>query len=333
MKLYGRKKVKVSCTDDDMLVDILANEEKLKDSDSESSDDSMYLGILANQEKTGNLKTREGAFLRHDKERFTQYLENVKNGVSKINTTGLEPHKLVEYYLAGNAEDATIECQWKTIIEKLKSNGNLQNSMALVDVSGSMNGEPMNVAIGLGLIVANLTHEPFGKKFISFSETPQVINITGNSLREQVLSIKESNWNGITNFVLALELILNIAKFNNILDSEMIKTFFVFTDMQFDSAFSGSENTLYENVKKMYNENQYTMPKIVFWNLRSSEKDAFPITISTSGTAFVSGFSAELLKVFMECGGDFNPMNIFMQFIDRYLKEVVIDETEKDLKF
>lgn len=329
MKLYGRKKVKIPKNDayDEMMVGILANEEKLLSNDT--------------------CETREGAFLRHDKERFSKYLESVKKGEAKINVSGLEPHKLVEQYMTQcSEEDQTIECQWKTILEKLRHEGNLSSSMALVDVSGSMSGEPMNVAIALGLIVSNLAPEPFGKKFITFESEPHVINITGNSLREQVRCAQSAPWGGSTNFVKAFELILTMATTFNVPKENMIKTLFVFTDMQFDAAFGQQrshwaydadsekieECTLYQHVRAMYKNSDYDMPQLVFWNLRSSENDAFPVTISNDGTAFVSGFSPELLKVFMS-GGQFDPISIFNQFISRYIPEIEVDEDERNIKF
>jgi len=37
-----------------------------------------------------------------------------------------------------------------------------ENISVMVDVSGSMNGIPMNVAIGLGLIISQLNNDTFG---------------------------------------------------------------------------------------------------------------------------------------------------------------------------
>ena len=44
----------------------------------------------------------------------------------------------------------------KDIIDDVKKNGKLMNEniSVMVDVSGSMRGIPMNVAIGLGLIIS-----------------------------------------------------------------------------------------------------------------------------------------------------------------------------------
>ena len=58
------------------------------------------------------------------------------------------------------------------------------------------------------------------------------------------------------------------------------------------------------------------MPQIIFWNLRATEK-SFPVTKSQAGTALVSGFSAQLMKVFMEAQ-DFDPVMILNMTLDKY---------------
>jgi hypothetical protein len=270
--------------------------------------------------------TREGAFLRHDKERFMEYREDVSTGKAKVNVTGLEPHKLVKAVMTEH--DPMMENQWNTMIKQLQKNVSLSSAMALVDVSGSMEGEPMEVAIALGLVIATLTPAPFGNKFISFYETPELHGFTGNTLHEKVKSILKTSWGGSTNIVKAFELILNTANMFNVPADDMIKTLFVFTDMQFNCATQENEKTIYQHVSQMFQKHGYTMPRIVFWNLRYSENDAFPVTISDHGTAFVSGFSPILLKAFTDCE-TISPVYIFKKMIERYTGVVKVDDNER----
>jgi hypothetical protein len=302
MKLYGRKFVKVPF-----------------DKSNHDSDKHNY--------------SRQGAFYRHDDERFSKYLKDVKLGKEKINVSGIEPHKLIEHYLIHNEYDDMIECQWKKILEDVSKFGKLQSSLALVDVSGSMNGEPMNVAIALGLIVSNLADKPFNKKMITFEENPHMVKITGTTLLEQTNEVRKLPWGGTTNFISAFRLIISTAKFFNIPKEQMIKTFYVFTDMQFDHASStGSLETVYETIEKEFLENEYNVPNIVFWNLRCCNKNAFPVEIGFKNTALVSGFSKELLKVFMS-GCEFEPMTILIELVKKYIPEISIDTDEKEMKF
>jgi hypothetical protein len=113
----------------------------------------------------------------------------------------------------------------------------------------------------------------------------------------------------------------------------IVKNIFIFTDMQFNAASncecSDNEKTLFETIKKKYTKALYTMPKLIFWNLRHSE-DAFPITCNENGYIYLSGFSAELLKIFMN-GIEFNPLTILEALLDKY--NVLISDNDKNYIF
>ena len=161
-------------------------------------------------------KKFKNAFMKHDEERYEEYLNNVMSGNSKINVTGILPHELVNYYLTNeNAEiDNTIESQWKTILQDMKSTELFHNLISVVDVSGSMfnanNGSiPAQVAIALGLLISNCTIGSFKNKVITFNETPEFHEINGETLKEQVECIKNANWGYNTNFESVANLIIN----------------------------------------------------------------------------------------------------------------------------
>jgi hypothetical protein len=111
----------------------------------------------------------------------------------------------------------------------------------------------------------------------------------------------------------------------------MPKKLFIFTDMQFDEANVDSENkcieTVYKTIVKRFKANDYTPPKFIFWNLNSSHKESFPVNCKTEGTAMISGFSEQLLKIFMSYD-EFKPELIVNEILEPYIKEIVIDDTE-----
>lgn len=315
-------------------------------------------------------ETQPGAFLRNDKERFTEYLEKCEKGQAKINSSGIQPHQLVSQYiyrLCGRGEEAfdvesfaghlfdesnpdelvcdnpnvdkMIELQWKAMVEKL-STKQLQSAISVVDVSGSMSGEPMQVAIALGLITAEKTVGPYKGKIITFSESPTLVNVDQKTLYERVSVALTSKWGMNTNFEKVFDLLLKKAVNEKIPNDDMVKTVFVFTDMQFDDAKGNNRDkkeTLFETIKTKYTNAGYTMPKMVFWNLRPDNRrrmtedekvvkeSAFPVDVDEQGTAYVSGFSAELLKVFMTME-NFTPETILDEMLKSY--EVQVSELE-----
>ena len=93
-------------------------------------------------------KNLKGAFRKHQEERYGQYLSDLEEGKNgaKINSSGLQPHELVKEYLVQHKpEDATSEAQWRALVDELRQTGTFDSCLAVVDVSGSMEGIPMEV--------------------------------------------------------------------------------------------------------------------------------------------------------------------------------------------
>jgi hypothetical protein len=79
--------------------------------------------------------------------------------------------------------------------------------------------------------------------------------------------------------------------------------------------------TVYQNIVKLYEANNYTAPKFIFWNLNSDSNEVFPVNCDTEGTAIVSGFSEQLLKIFMNYD-DFKPEFIVNEILAPYLDDI-----------
>ncbi|MDO9333001.1 MAG: DUF2828 family protein, partial [Dehalococcoidales bacterium] len=279
------------------------------------------------------------ALAKHCGERYTEYLGKLKRGEAKINTAGLMPHELAAPYITGRVRqvDETIEGAWRTLLAKLKakcsSTGGLKNAIAIVDVSGSMTcngGIPMNVGISLGLLISELAVGPFQGRCITFSEQPTWHAIPQNTtLYEQVTSMQRMNWGMSTNLMSVFEMILTTAVKARVSQAEMPSTMFILSDMQFNQACRGDEfmnSGAYRTIKAKYATAGCTIPSIIFWNLNGATHGDFPVDVTTEGVALIGGYSAELLKAFLE-GHDINPMNIMLQTIKPY--SAVIEESER----
>ena len=297
------------------------------------------------------------AFSNHDGDRYCEYLAKVRSGEAKINVTGILPHELANYYVnlrnsqEEYEENETIELQWRTIVDNVKSCGILGNSLAIIDLSGSMfsasNGSiPAQVAISLGIITSLCCKGMFKNKFITFSENPELVSLIPDDLYKEYTekgidpslytcfkSLVDVDFGYNTNFVKCCDMIIKYGKDNNINDEDMPKKLFIFTDMQFDEATNENDKeksgieTLYKTIVKMFKAADYTAPKFIFWNLNSSHKESFPVNCKTEGTAMISGFSEQLLKIFMTYD-EFKPDLIVEEILAPYLKEIFIDDTE-----
>ncbi|KAH7856846.1 hypothetical protein Vadar_006172 [Vaccinium darrowii] len=264
-------------------------------------------------------------FLKHDERRFREYLDNVKQGKLKIAAGALLPHEIIASLSKGDGGEVA-ELQWKRIVDDLKEIGKLKNCLAICDVSGSMYGSPLEVSVALGLLVSELSEEPWKNKLITFSKNPQLQMIEGHSLQSKVLSVERMDWDMNTDFQKVFDKVLEVAKKGNISEDKMIKRLFVFSDMEFDQASLNPWETDYEAICRKFNESGYKeVPEIVFWNLRNSK--ATPVPSHQKGVALVSGFSKNLLKVFLEKSGDLNP-EITMEWAisgEEYNKLVIVD--------
>ncbi|GAB4839718.1 hypothetical protein Ancab_020428 [Ancistrocladus abbreviatus] len=272
------------------------------------------------------MKTYKELFLKHDEQRFTEYLENVKSGKAKIAAGALLPHEIVA---ALDDEDGgeVAELQWKRMVEDVAKKGKLKNCLAICDVSGSMSGIPMEVSVALGILVSELSEEPWKGKLISFSEHPQLHLVEGEDLKSKRKFVTNMDWGMNTDFQKVFDLILQVAAEGNLKEDQMIKRVFVFSDMEFDEASANPWETDYEAIMRKFREKGYgsAVPEIVFWNLRDSK--ATPVPGTQMGVALVSGFSKNLLTLFLEEGGVLSPEAAMEAAIsgEEYKKLVVLD--------
>lgn len=278
------------------------------------------------------------AFIKHDKERYLKFLEDVNNGNKKINTTGVLPHELVKFYLnlkEKNEEpyeqNETIEVMWKALINDVKKNGKLEGLIPISDVSGSMycnNNIPILVSIALGILISKCNDGVFRNKIISFSRYPTLFELKGETLFENFNEIINMDAGYDTDFEAVSDLIISHAKMYSVPQENMIKKIIVLSDMQFNQASHGIKNVelLHDFITNKYNESNYNPPDFIYWNLNPYDA-TFPVESNKEGTVLVSGFSEQLLKTFMNYE-KITPSLMVKDILEPYLLEVSIFEDE-----
>ncbi|KAG0374489.1 hypothetical protein BGX24_010329 [Mortierella sp. AD032] len=286
--------------------------------------------VVYNRVSSVAMKNNKELFETHDKERFAKYLESVSKGETTIASQALLPHQLVteaSSLLSVDRDDLrikTIEAQWKSYVDRLAESGKMESTIAICDVSGSMSGEPMEVAIALSLLLAQLSQPPFNRVVLTFSADPAIFTIKEGSLIDQVESLRNMDWGYNTDLQKAFYLVLERAVANKLPKEEMVKTMFIFSDMEFDQAVQGTSGpnemfTNYSVVKRNFESAGYDLPQIVFWNLAGSSKGNKPAKADQRGVAMVSGFSGMLMKLFLDgsdLGTGIDPVTIMRKAID-----------------
>ncbi len=241
------------------------------------------------------------AFMTQDEERFAAYIEAVKNGETTINASVLYPYNITEKILYGSSvfELDVLEQQWKSLPDYVL--GDQKNVLIMADVSGSMMGRPMATSIGLALYYAQRTEGLFANCYMTFSESPSIVEVQGNTLYEQVRSALSSPWGMNTNFEKALRVILDTAIQGKARQEEMPESLVVITDMQFDQSLTDKNRqwTFYRKMKEMYKRGGYKIPEIIFWNV-NSVSNVYQVSAHYEGVKMASGQSPSVFQAILE---------------------------------
>ncbi|KAK1398997.1 Vacuolar protein sorting-associated protein 26A-like [Heracleum sosnowskyi] len=239
---------------------------------------------------------------------------------------GWFPHEIIGGVNYGNGKLA--ESQWKRMVERLSRKGILKNCLAVCDVSSEMNGVPMEVAVAFAVLVSELSEEPWRRNILTLSSKPELLKVEGQDLRSKIEFVRDMKLGGNPDLQKVFDLILQSAMIGNLEKDQMIKRVFVFSDMEFYQAANQSKHweTDYQAITRKFAEKGYGLPEVVFWNLRNSR--ATPVIANQPGVVLVSGYSKNLMTLFLEDGGaDMNPEKFMEKAIagEEYGELVVLD--------
>lgn len=247
------------------------------------------------------------AFERNDSSRYGSFVDALSKGEAKINVGTLYPYDLVGQVIGdgwswdrlkrlSSNEIKQINASWNNLPDYLA--GKKDNGIAVIDTSGSMHGMPIQVAISLGLYMSERINGKFKNHFFTFSDRPKLVEIKGDNLYDKVAHItKYSNdWDGSTNLEAVFKLILDTAVKNNISQDNMIDTLYIVSDMEFNGCVRGGNNdTLFNTMKKAFNDAGYKLPRLVFWNV-NARNSQYPVTMTDLGVQLVSGASPSIYE-------------------------------------
>jgi hypothetical protein len=194
----------------------------------------------------------------------------------------------------------------------------LDKIVPLGEVSGSMSGTPMDVAIALGILVSEVNHPAFRDRVMTFHSDPSWVNLDGaKTIADKVNIVAGAPWGMNTDVLKAFELIAQVVKEQR-LRKEEIPDLIIFSDMQFDEATASDDygyrsnlfnprKTIHEHIIDLFAEvgfdvsgEAYPAPRIVYWNLRG-DTTGFPVQADAENVQMLSGFSPSLLELVM-CG-------------------------------
>lgn len=199
------------------------------------------------------------------------------------------------------------------------------NILPLVDVSGSMTCPAgkntklscLEVAVSLGLYLADKNTGKFKDTFLTFSERPELLHLKGN-INQKIDQMVKSTWAMSTDLHKAFAKILSVAVRGQVPQEEMPKMLLILSDMQFNACVE-YDDTAMQMIERSYVAAGYEVPKVVFWNLNAQAN--VPVKFDESGTALVSGFSPAIVKPLLSGNlEEFTPESIMLKtvMVDRY---------------
>jgi len=273
-----------------------------------------YSFDYAQQPSKAMFKYRK-AFLRNDGMRYGEYMDSVLRGEAKLNTATLTPYDIIAPIFdrsVGIRERKSMDATWKA----QENFGNSENALVVIDGSGSMYGSaaprPAAVAMSLGIYFAERNTGAFRNHFITFSENPRLVEVKGQDIYEKVRYCQQYNEVANTNIQKVFQLILKAAVKNRVPQSEMPGTLYIISDMEFDACAEGADMTNFAYAKKIFEEAGYRLPRVVFWNVASRNRQQ-PVTQNEQGVALVSGCSPRIFD--MLSSGNLSPMAYMLDIL------------------
>ena len=273
-----------------------------------------YLCVFKNEvKKTGELRHPDDV-KRMELRRKLLEEQNKSVETTRLNVKALQPYEIVKSVISeglklSQSDEESIIAMWNKYTyefnKKLEGDNILKdnlNMIILADVSGSMGGTPMEACIALSLLLTNMLNSTWKNKILTFESNPQWHNIPDNlNIVEKIRYLKCAPWGGSTNIGKALSMILEVAKKNNLAKEDMPPKMIIFSDMQFDQASSSGDifKTGYEQIENEFKSAGYTIPHIIFWNLRG-DTNGYNNKTSQKGTTMLSGFGPASFRSFMD---------------------------------
>lgn len=285
-----------------------------------------YSFDYAKQPSRAMFKYRK-AFLRNDAERYREFISKVSLGKAVLHADHVTPYELVEPYLnigwgwGGRCFMRDITQDEKDVLNatwaSLPDFGGDGNAIAVIDTSGSMYcaGKPVPgaVALSLGLYFAERNKGSFRNCFIEFSESPQLIEIKGDTFADRLRYVASFSEVANTNIEAVFDLILNAAVKNKVPQEELPAKLVIISDMEFDICAEDASVTNFKNAQKKYEEHGYKLPDIIFWNVASRNRQQ-PVTQNEQGVALVSGVTPRIFS--MIAGERFSPYAHMMEILN-----------------
>ena len=287
----------------------------------------------------------KNAFMRREetKERYAAFMNSKQ---TKVNAGTLYPvdiaHQIFYTYRADHLQRQAWQKYWDALPNYYGDKE--EPGIAVVDVSGSMSGTPMEAAVSMGAYIAERGKGPFHNHFITFSGDPHLVEFEGVDIYDKFCNARRADWGMNTNIEAVFDMLLDTGKRNHVKAEDMPRTIYIFSDMEFDACITSGPRDYNRNYwsssydVKNLNRNQidtvieaqikkweaagYKAPRVIFWNLRSAHNN---IPAIGEGFSYVSGFSPVMIENILS-GKDGMALMLDKLESDRYIDIISVTD-------
>jgi hypothetical protein len=237
-------------------------------------------------------------------------MNDVSEGRKVIHSDTLYPYDLVSKYCSElradlfdygwsgiKDEDEIIEAQWQALPEYLSLE---ENTLVMVDISGSMYGRPMATSTGLGIYFAERMKGAFHNRIMLFAEHPVFIELKGSTLRDKLIQILSQDIGYSTDLEAAFSLVLDMVVKNHMKNEDLPQRIVVISDGEINALRESTDWLFMDEMKRRFERAGYRMPDLVLWNAQSRQ-NTFHALSDTENVQMCSGQSISVFKTLTDC--------------------------------
>ncbi|RLM93414.1 uncharacterized protein C2845_PM08G30280 [Panicum miliaceum] len=233
------------------------------------------------------MHTYKEAFQKRDKPRVSGFFDEVRKGHARVAAGAVLPHEMIAAALKGEHDEAA-ELQWRSMVSALAAEGRW--TTASRSEPGAVEGEGDHLR-GDAPAAQAARRQPQGEAAAA-----------GGGPRS---AQKGANLQGV------FSKILSTAVAGGLRRDMMVKRVFVLSDMDFDgwAGPAAAWVTEYQGLSNQFSAEGFAAPGVVFWNVGTS-KASMPVV-----AALVSGYSKNLVRLFLEADGNLTPATVMADAI------------------
>ncbi|KAL3538820.1 hypothetical protein ACH5RR_002186 [Cinchona calisaya] len=218
-------------------------------------------------------------------------------------STRILPHNIVASLNNRSVTgDEVAELQWQSLVEGCAKKQKWKNCLAIFNISEDTRGAAVDFALGMGLLISELSGEPWKGKVLTFSTEPLFCRIEGGDLGSKIQFLRKKLKHGENLRVSNLfDQVLEAAVVGNVSVDMMVSQIHVFSDVEFEKA-TNKFWAVWASFFKYQSLGFKKLPEIVFWDVKDQSIGAPKASRKFNGLVTVKGFCDNWVKVWLKEG-------------------------------